>query len=257
MTDVCRYEGDRMDAIVTYCYGEAAPDDRSRFEAHLAICTVCCDEVAELVAVRTELKTWQPPDIRPVAKTVPAGGLARLSARLREVPAWAQVAAALLVLGVSAGLANLEIRYGMDGLSVRTGWMRDGGVTAPAPRENASPDAQAPWLADLVSLEARLRSDIAAAKPQDASFSTVPAAARDTSDVLKRVRALIDESEKRQQRELALRVAEVIRDLGAQRQADIVKIDRTLGAVQNNLGVEVMKDRQRLNNLLIRTSGRQ
>ena len=38
-----------------------------------------------------------------------------------------------------------------------------------------------------------------------------------------------------------------MRDVTAQRQADLVKIDRTLGVVQNNLGVEVMKDRQRLN----------
>ena len=61
---------------------------------------------------------------------------------------------------------------------------------------------------------------------------------------MRRVRALVDESEKRQQRELALRVAEVLRDVNAQRQADLVKIDRSLGAVQNNLGVEVMKQRQ-------------
>jgi hypothetical protein len=47
-----------------------------------------------------------------------------------------------------------------------------------------------------------------------------------------------------------------MRDVTAQRQADLVKIDRTLGVVQNNLGVEVMKDRQRLN-LLYRASQRQ
>jgi hypothetical protein len=74
--------------------------------------------------------------------------------------------------------------------------------------------------------------------------------------VLRRVRALLDESEKRQQRELALRVAEVVRDVNAQRQADLVKIDRSLGVVQNNLGVEVMKQRQSLN-LLYRASQRQ
>jgi hypothetical protein len=70
------------------------------------------------------------------------------------------------------------------------------------------------------------------------------------------VRALLDESERRQQRELALRVAEVLRDVSTQRQADLVKIDRSLGAVQNNLGVEVMKQRQSLN-LLYHASQRQ
>ena len=45
---------------------------------------------------------------------------------------------------------------------------------------------------------------------------------------MRRVRALLEESEKRQQRELALRVAEVLRDVNAQRQADLMKIDRSL-----------------------------
>ncbi len=82
------------------------------------------------------------------------------------------------------------------------------------------------------------------------------AAPMSDADLVKRVRALVDESEKRQQRELALRVAEVVRDVATQRQADLVKIDRTLGVVQNNLGVEVLRDRQRLD-ILYRASQRQ
>jgi hypothetical protein len=75
---------------------------------------------------------------------------------------------------------------------------------------------------------------------------------------VRRVRALIEESEKRQNSELALRIAEVMRDVHAERQADLVRIDRTLGAVQNNLGVEVMKTRQQVNqmNILYRASQR-
>jgi hypothetical protein len=73
---------------------------------------------------------------------------------------------------------------------------------------------------------------------------------------MRRVRALLDESEKRQQRELALRVAELFRDVSAQRRIDLENIDRTLGVMENKVGVEVMKDRQRLN-LLYRASQRQ
>jgi len=73
------------------------------------------------------------------------------------------------------------------------------------------------------------------------------------------VRALVDESEKRQQRELALRLAELARDVTAQRQADMVKIDRTLGLVQNNVGIEVMKTREKMNqmDLIYRASQKQ
>ena len=61
---------------------------------------------------------------------------------------------------------------------------------------------------------------------------------------MRRVRALIDESERRQQRELALRVAEVVRDVNAQRQADLVKIDRSLGFIQNSTSASMMKQRE-------------
>jgi len=73
------------------------------------------------------------------------------------------------------------------------------------------------------------------------------------------VRKLLDESEKRQQRELALRVAEVMRDVNLQRQADLVKIDRYVGAVESKVGVEVLKNRQKMNqmDILYRASQRQ
>ena len=67
---------------------------------------------------------------------------------------------------------------------------------------------------------------------------------------MRQVHALIDETEKRQQRELALRIGEVLRDVNAQRQADLGRIDRSLGLVENNLGVEVLKQRQSLNYLM-------
>jgi hypothetical protein len=172
----------------------------------------------------------------------------------REIPAWAQVAAALLFLGVSAGVANLDVKYDANGLSVKTGWMKPAAVAAsPAPVAADS----TPWRSDLASLERQLKSEMRAV--QTAAQATaqpaqpVRVSSSPDADVVRRVRALIEESEKRQQTELALRVAEVLRDVHAQRQADLIKIDRTLGGV----GVEVMKDRQRLNTLLVRTSGRQ
>jgi hypothetical protein len=102
---------------------------------------------------------------------------------------------------------------------------------------------------DLAALERQLRSEFRSAQ-------TSLRAASNDADVLRRVRALVDESEKRQQRELALRVGQLVQDVNAQRQADLVKIDRSLGLVQNNLGAEVLKQRQSLN-LLYRASLRQ
>jgi hypothetical protein len=74
-------------------------------------------------------------------------------------------------------------------------------------------------------------------------------------DVFRRVRTLIDDSERRQQRELALRLAEAIRDVNAQRQADLVRIDRSIGAMQSNTGREMLRQRnEMLNYVSLRTA---
>jgi len=81
----------------------------------------------------------------------------------------------------------------------------------------------------------------------------MPAAARPASsdaEILRKVRALVDEAERRQQRELALRLAQAISDVNAARQADLRRVDLTLNRVENNLGVEVLKNRQSMQYLM-------
>jgi Putative zinc-finger len=267
MTNTCGYSGDRDEALIAYMYNDIDPAERARFDAHLAACAPCRDEVRALTGVRSQLARWEPDLIvtggRPSVAGPPGVAVSRLrQSWWREVPAWAQVAAALLFLGVSAGMANLDVRYDRNGLSVRTGWSPRAQPAAIVPAASPAQAVQAPWRADLTALGQQLRTELHATQ---ASATTVAAADRQMSsrtasasdaDMLRRVRALLDESERRQQRELALRVAETLRDVSTQRQADLVKIDRSLGAVQNNLGVEVMKQRQSLN-LLYRASQRQ
>ena len=51
-----------------------------------------------------------------------------------------------------------------------------------------------------------------------------------------------------------------MRELNAQRQADLVKIDRSIGAMQNNTGLEILRTRETINNInnyLVRTSSQQ
>ncbi len=182
----------------------------------------------------------------------PSGAQAHDTVRLsrrwwQEVPAWAQVAAALLFLGVSAGIANLDVQYDRDGLAVRTGW------SAPAPPPAA--DAQ-PWRADLANLDMQLRAEIRAASQRPADTEPAGRQSSDASEavLMQRVKTLIDQSERKEQSELALRVAEMFRDMQAQRQADLAKIDRSLGLIQNNTGFEVMRQRELLNSLAVRVS---
>jgi hypothetical protein len=261
---LCSYGDDRDGAIVAFLYDD--PDgsgaERARFESHLPACARCQADIAALRGVRTQLARWSPPEPSFISgnsqSNLPSNVQSAFSDQQwwRRVPAWAQTAAALLFLGVSAGVANLDVHYDQRGFSVRTGWSKPA-AAAPGP----SPATAAPWKTDLTALESQLKNEIRAA--QTSATAAPPARAITVSasdaDVTRRVRALVEESEKRQQRELALRIAELLRDVNAQRQADLVKIDRTLGVVQNNVGIEVMKNRQQLNqmDLLYRASQRQ
>ena len=273
MTDtLCGY-ANRDETIVGFLYDELDADQRRDFNGHLLTCTVCRDEVAGLRAVRTQLARWEPPALTSLRSPVPG---ASRPAWWQTVPAWAQVAAALLFLGVSAGIANLDVRYDQNGLSVTTGWNKaqpaspklgtlqtsEGGprlVTSPSDGGTklvTDPSAAAAWRADLAALERQLRTELRAVQASSPAAQAVRAASSSDAETLRRVRVLLDESEKRQQRELALRIAEVVRDVDTQRKADLRNIDHTLGLVRNDLGVEVMKQRQSLN-LLYRASQRQ
>ena len=265
MTDsaFCGFDGDREDALVACLYEDGAgTPERALFEAHLVTCARCREELAELRGVRSQLAQWAPPEptfaVMPQSASHPPSAI-RHPQWWRAIPAWAQVAAALLFLGVSAAIANLDVRYDANGFRVRTGWMQAPAADAGGAPGNSTTPVQAgaatPWQADLTALEQQLRSELRSVRTS-ASAATSRGGALPDADLVRRVRALVEDSEKRQQRELALRVAEVMRDVAAQRQADLVKIDRTLGVVQNNLGVEVMRDRQRLD-ILYRASQRQ
>ena len=267
--NICRYSGDRDQAIVSYLYGDDGGFDvaeRAAFDAHVATCDRCRAELAAFEGVRTTLGAWSPPEFPSIglprrrSTNSPSGG------GWRDIPAWAQVAAAVLCLGVGAAIANLDVRYNVNGLQVRTGWSTVVEAPAVQPGQPVAGTGQgaiaAPWRAELTALEQRLRADLRQTPGPGntgTSIANVAAPANPTNvtsnDTLRRVRALVDDSERRQQRELALRLAEAIRDINAQRQADLVRIDHNIGAMQNNTGREMLRQRnEMLNYVSLRTS---
>jgi hypothetical protein len=257
---MCTYTG-RDDLLVAYLYDDIEPAQRAVFEGHLAGCGYCSRELAQLRGVRATLSVWTPPEPVRTTSHEPQAASHELRATSHEpraaswwhnVPAWAQVAAAMLVFGVSAGIANVEVHHDAAGWTMRTGWSKPAAaasraavapVAAPA---SVAAGSQPAWSADLVALEQRLRTEFPAVPPR-----AVPVTAS-ISDVelQRRVKSILEESERRQERELALRVAEVMKDVSAQRQADLVKIDRSLGFIQSSTYGEQMKQREVVNYLL-------
>ena len=268
---MCGYPGDREAALVAYLYDETTPEERAAFDAHLASCAQCRTELAAFAGVRQQLAHWSPPTFVAPSHAAAAFPAAPTRRRFswREMPAWTQVAAAMLVLGVSAGIANLEVHYDAQaGLDIRTGWQRapQNSANALNPLNSLNPlnpvnsvnpvnPSSAPWRADLTALEQQLRREMHAAPAAD-SPTLVRASSSNDVELNRRFKALVDESEKRQQRELALRVTALMQDLNAQRQTDLRKIDQTLGLIQDRTGVEVLRNRQMIDYYLQRVSQR-
>src|SRR5437773_6600562 len=120
MADIlCGYTADRDEILIAYLYGEIEPGQRAAFETHVATCERCRHELADLRGVQVRLQDWNAPvpigavgfDAAAGSPPYPVRQNGRVAAVLREVPVWAQVAAALLFLGASAGIANLDVRY--------------------------------------------------------------------------------------------------------------------------------------------------
>ncbi|HOQ61268.1 MAG TPA: hypothetical protein PKZ08_11640, partial [Vicinamibacterales bacterium] len=161
------------DVLMSYLYGDGDEQERLDFGAHLERCERCAAEIAGLQAVRRDMAAWSPPETVLGFRVVRAPDPARSRwawLRPAAMPAWAQLAAASLVIGIAVGVSGLEVRYGGDGFVVRTGWSRpapQAAAVAPAGavRAAASADGAAPWRPELESLREQLRGEWRQAAP--------------------------------------------------------------------------------------------
>ena len=117
---------DSKDLLIGFLYGELDAADRRTFQAHLTSCADCREELAGLRATRGQIASWTPPEPDFGFRIVRGAAAPPPAPRFRISPAWGLAAAAVLVMGVAAGIANLDVSYG--GLVVRTGWNRGGDV---------------------------------------------------------------------------------------------------------------------------------
>jgi hypothetical protein len=250
---VCAFEN-RDEAIVGYLYDDMDPGARRAFEDHLVGCPACSTEIAVLRDVRGDLVRWTPPGPARVLTFDPAlRRRARVWAALADVPTWVQVAAALVILGISLRAANLQVRVDQDGFTVRTGVTSPAPATAPA----VSPSgADAPWRAEFAALEQTIRTEVQNASQQSRGNQT-RVDGPDVEALLRRVRVMIDASERNQRRELALRVAEMAQNVQAQRTADLQRIQGTFTVLENRTTGEMVKQRALFNNLAMRVSQQQ
>ena len=224
--------------LVSYLYDECTPAERRAIGAHVAICSACAEELIALGATREHLAMWTPPDVQlgfRIVSDTPKSNVLRPASWWRQpMPAWAQAAAGFLIFatGMTVGALRGVMPSG------------DRAATASAAQPINVARATPVTRADLAALEGRLRSELS--HPTASNVAASPSDAR----ILERVGVMIDESEQRQRRELALRTAELVRDFDAQRNVDLARIERTIGQMDGTTGAEVAQQRQMLNYLM-------
>lgn len=108
------------EAIVPYLYGESTEAERDRFETHMADCSPCTDEFAELSFSRYSVFEWQKEEFAPMATpqiVIPYGikqaESAGLMAGLRELFGfnWASAVGAAAALAIIAGLGFVAVNF--------------------------------------------------------------------------------------------------------------------------------------------------
>jgi hypothetical protein len=151
-------------------------------------------------------------------------------------------AAAVLVLAAGAALAHIEVRYGNDGIVLRTGWNRTQAVDVQAETGRTSAPGATPvdWKQQADALERRVRQ-LESSTPQ-----AVPVSARSDSadaEVLRRLNDLIGQSEKRQARAMGLRLTQLTQDFDARRKIDLALIDQGFARLQTTNVAELRQSR--------------
>ncbi|HZM97527.1 MAG TPA: hypothetical protein VFB92_29105 [Vicinamibacterales bacterium] len=224
-------------ALVAYMYEECEPEIREVIATHLKRCEACSSEIDGLSWTRGRLQAWVPPmpELRfQMSVPAPEPGLPWWRAPL---PAWAQAVAALLIFGVglSVGLARRP-------------------ATVPSQASSSQPAAVTIDTAsqtDLSDLEQRLRAEMA--QMRSTAATPVRQVSASDDDIMKKVEALVAQSEERQRREFTLRSVEMAREFETQRRIDMATVRETVGQFQGAAGTEIRQQREaidRINNFI-------
>ena len=241
------------ESIVGYLYDDLEANERRSFEAHMAVCGECRDELIALRATREHLALWSPPSrdlgFRVVREDAVSAPARVLPMRSRWTAAFGLAAAAVLVLAAATAIANLEIRYDRDGLVVRTGWARSGDVATvtPAPASVVPAASSSDDLARVKLRLTELERAITQRSPEALQVASGPRMS--DTEILQRVRAMLGEAESRQQVDISKKLVQVVRDFDHQRQADLASIQQGLGTYQGMTNAEIATQRDMLNQL--------
>ncbi|HWX41406.1 MAG TPA: zf-HC2 domain-containing protein [Blastocatellia bacterium] len=123
MTDTNRTSNCNMhEALVSYLYDEATPEETRRVESHLKQCSACGEELAAFERVRHMLQHWQLDDMPIVRITPPAerrSALALLKELFTIAPVWVKAMGVLTAAMLILAIIGADISIGRDGFRMQ------------------------------------------------------------------------------------------------------------------------------------------
>jgi len=189
---------DMHEALVSYLYNEATPQENGLVEQHLHECAACKEELQSFERVRGMLQQWQIDDL-PVVGVVterPAGERSMLSV-LKELfsvtPIWAKALGAVATALVVLGIIGTDISVGRSGVS---------------------------FHADLLRRDRNLQ----AANPPSVAPSNVSDSEQVRAELKGFVNQLIAESERRQRDEIKAQLVSLESQLQTMHSADLTRL---------------------------------
>jgi len=230
--------GDK-NALVAYLYEECEPELRDVISGHLTRCDSCSSEIDGLGWTRRRLEGWTPPMPELGFQMPVPVQEARVPWWRAPMPAWAQAVAALLIFGVglSVGLARGPVAESQV-------------ASNPPAVATEKPPANSATRTELAQLEERIKAEITQLRNVTPVRQVVSSS---DEEVMKKVEALLAQSEEKQRREFTLRSVEMARDFEAQRRIDMASVREAVGQFQGVTGTEIRQQREaidRINSLI-------
>lgn len=209
---------ERAGELVAYFYNEATRDERESFDAHLAGCAACRDELGAFAGVREAVGHWRAEILNHApARPSLAGAVAPLAAPVRDE----REHAASVSPRSSSALAALREFFTLSPVWIRAG-MTAAALVVCALAALAVVNAEIRWDNSGVAFNTRLRSEAKTEPPQVAA----PAAEVYTQAELDNLRA---------ERDAALRELEDTRaQLDDSRAANLIAAVETLEPVSDS-----------------------
>jgi hypothetical protein len=189
---------DMHEALVSYLYDEATPEESGLVEQHLRECAACKDKLHSFERVRGMLQQWQIDDlpvVRVVAERVSSerSMLSVLKELVSVTPIWAKALGAVAMALMVLAIIGTDISVGNGGFSFRADLLR---------RNRTIQASNAPSLAPLNG------SDIEQVRADLKGF----------------VNQLIADSERRQRDEIKAQLVSLESQLQTMHSADLTKL---------------------------------